>query len=449
MKNLSLFVLLFSPFLFSQNFVGTWNGVLAVQGMQMHLNFNISKTENGFVTTMDSPDQGAKGIPVTKTTVNNNTLLLEIPAGKINYSGTLKNDVISGTFTQNGQEFQMNLSKASESSQALKRPQEPTKPFPHLEEEVVFENKNKDKLSGTLTLPSKMGSFPAVILISGSGPQNRDEELLGHKPFLVLSDFLTRHGIAVLRYDDRGIGQSKGNFSKATSVDFADDVESAVSFLKTRSEINASKIGLIGHSEGGLIAPMVASKNSKIKFLVLLAGPAMKGSALLLLQKEKIERAMGISEGEIEKGQKTFFELYEKLNKKHEESTLKLFLKSKLDAKTADAEIDGILRQLESPWMQFYLNYDPKTALEKTNCAVLALNGENDLQVPFKGNLDIIKNTLNIAKNKNVTTKSYPKLNHLFQTCETGSPAEYGLIEETFSEKTMQDLSDWILKEIK
>ena len=445
-----LLVLLSTQLLLSQKFEGKWLGTLTFSGTQLRLIFNISKTENGYSSTLDSPDQGATGIPVTQTTITNSVLHLEIPAAKLSYTGELKNDTIIGTFKQNGKEFEMNLSKSIIESTELKRPQEPKAPYDYYSEEVTFENKKENVLlSGTLTLPKKEGNYPVVILISGSGPQNRNEELFGHKPFLVLSDYLTKNGIAVLRYDDRGVGKSTGNFTNATSADFATDVNSAIEFLKTRKDIIVSKIGLVGHSEGGLIAPMVASKNKDINFIVLLAAPGLRGAQVLLLQKEKIERTMGIPETAIEEGQRIFSELYKMIYKKEKAENLKTYLKSQLNTKSKDAEeVDAIIDQLDSKWMRFYVNYDPYNAINETKCAVLALNGENDLQVPYKENLDKIQNTLQKSRNNNFKIKSYPKLNHLFQTSTTGSLSEYITIEETFSPNVLQDISDWILKQV-
>jgi hypothetical protein len=246
MKNLTLVILtsLFSLTIYGQDITGQWNGALKIQGTQMRLVFNISQTENSLSSTMDSPDQGAKGIPTTTTSFENSILKITIANAKIEYEGTLGQDnIIVGTFKQGGQSFPMNLSKEKIDKEKLVRPQEPIKPFPYYSEDITFENKKVGiSLAGTLTLPDKEGVFPVVILISGSGPQNRDEELLGHKPFLVLSDFLTKNGIAVLRYDDRGTALSKGDFKTATSADFATDVESAIAYLKTRKEINKKKL---------------------------------------------------------------------------------------------------------------------------------------------------------------------------------------------------------------
>ena len=436
---------------FSQDILGKWNGSLKVQGVELPLIFTISKLENGYSSTMDSPSQGAKNIPTTKTSFENSKLIIEIANAKIEYVGELKNEIISGIFKQNGQEFPMELSRKQYEKKVINHPQEPKAPFSYYSEDVTFEN-NKEKvtLAGTLTLPKKEGNYPVVILISGSGAQNRDEQVLGQKPFLVVSDYLTKNGIAVLRYDDRGTAKSKGNFASSTSANFATDVESAIEYLKTRKEINKNKIGLVGHSEGGMIAPMVASKSKDVNFIVLLAAPGMRGDKLLLLQKEKIERAMATSEPEILKGQKIYGGAYDLILKsKKEDLKLKEYFKSNIGKETSERDIDIMVNQLSSDWVQYYLKYDPAIALEKTKCPVLAVNGEKDLQVPSKENLEVIKKSLLKGGNKKVTIIEFPKLNHLFQTTETGNPSEYETNEETFNEKALQQITSWILNQVK
>ncbi|MFH6944171.1 alpha/beta hydrolase family protein [Flavobacterium sp. FlaQc-50] len=314
MKKLLLLLLAFSSIttVFAQDITGQWNGILKVQGTQLTVVFNVNKNENGFSSTMDSPDQKAIGIPTTSTSYENSTLKIALANFRIEYEGVLgKDNTITGIFKQGGQSFPLNLSKEKIEKEKLVRPQEPVKPFPYYSEDVVFENKSAGiNLAGTLTLPKKEGVFPAVILISGSGPQNRDEELLGHKPFLVLSDYLTKNGIAVLRFDDRGTAASKGDFKTGTSLDFSTDVEAGVQFLLSRKEINKKKIGLVGHSEGGLIAPILASKSKDIAFIVLMAGPGLQGDQLLLLQQKLIAKAGGAFDSDIERtkiiNQKTF-----------------------------------------------------------------------------------------------------------------------------------------------
>jgi hypothetical protein len=453
-----LFTFLTSLTLSAQGITGQWNGVLKVQGTQLRLVFNVTKTENGFSSTMDSPDQGAKGIPVTNTTFENSKIKLEVSAAGIEYNGELKGNEIVGTFKQGGQEFLMNLSRKVIEKEVVKRPQEPTKPYPYYSEDVTFKNtKANILLSGTLTLPKSEGNFPVVILISGSGPQNRDEELLGHKPFLVISDYLTKNGIAVLRYDDRGVGQSKGDFKTATSADFATDVESAIAYLQTRKEINKKKMGLVGHSEGGLIAPIVASQSKDISFIVLLAGTGIQGDKLLLLQQELIAKANGVSESDIKKSIQTNAKIFEMVIKSTDSQKLKTdltnsineTLKNDTTAKfpkgmTKEEFVSIQVNQITSPWMKYFIKFNPATTLEKVKCPVLAVNGAKDLQVPSKENLSAIKNALLKGGNKNVTTKEFPNLNHLFQECKTGLPTEYSTIEQTFSPTVLKEITEWI-----
>lgn len=442
----------------AQDITGQWNGILQVNGIQLRVVFNITKTDTGYSSTMDSPDQGAKGIPVTSTTFENPKLVLEVSNAGIKYEGEWKEGAIIGTFNQRGQSFDMDLKRESIEKAKLIRPQEPVKPYPYTSEEVTFKNEKANiDLAGTLTFPAKEGNFPAVILITGSGPQNRDEELLGHKPFLVLSDYLTRNGIAVLRYDDRGTAKSEGDFKTATSEDFATDVEAAIDYLKTRKEINKKKIGLIGHSEGGLIAPMVASKSKDVSFIVLLAGPGIRGSQLLLMQQELIGRASGISESELQKSKEinsTAFDMVIKTsNTEKLRRELTDYLTQKLiespDAQKAGEKYDSVMikalvDQITSPWMLYFLRYDPAPALEKVKCPVLALNGESDLQVPPKEDLAAIKAVLLKGGNKNITVVELPNLNHLFQECKTGLPAEYAQIEQTFSPTALDEITKWI-----
>lgn len=454
-----LILILTNISLFAQDITGQWFGALKVQGTQLRLVFNITKTNNSLSSTMDSPDQGAKGIPTTTTSFENSVLKITLTSAKIEYEGKLGSDnIIVGTFRQGGQSFPMNLSREKIEKEKLKRPQEPSKPYPYYSEDITFENKLAGiKLAGTLTLPTKEGEYPVVILISGSGPQNRDEELLGHKPFLVLSDFLTKNGIAVLRYDDRGTALSTGDFNTATTADFATDVESAILYLKTRKEIIKNKIGLIGHSEGGLIAPMVASKSKDVAFIVLLAGTGIQGDQLLLLQKKLIEETAGLKDEDIQNGQSSNRKAFDiVINSKSLEqikSDLTLYYKQKLKENPNIQKPEGMndddfvklqVKQIANPWMQYFIKYNPSPNLEKVKCPVLAINGEKDLQVPPKENLNAIKKALAKGRNKNVTIKELPNLNHLFQECKTGSPDEYATIEQTISPKALTEILSWI-----
>jgi hypothetical protein len=457
-KIIALFLTVLTSYsMCGQGITGQWNGVLKIQGIQLRVVFHINKTDTGYASTMDSPDQGAKGLPVSTTSFENSKLKLESKISGFEYNGELKDTIIIGTFRQNGMSLPLNLSKTTiETNQTTfpKRPQEPVKPYPYYSEDVIFKNNNANvTLAGTLTLPQKEGNYPVVILITGSGPQNRDEEILGHKPFLVISDYLTRNGIAVLRYDDRGTAKSTGDFKTATTFDFASDVESAISYLKTRKEINAKKIGLIGHSEGGIIAPMIAAKSKDVAFIVLLAGPGISGDKLILLQKERIEQAMHVDAKEITKSQDIFKGAYQiilhsdtsNLNLKNKIST---YFKKSFGSGVPEEQISAITNQIVNPWMITFLKYNPEPTLEKVECPVLAIAGEKDLQVPPQENLMAIKTALEKGGNKNVTIKLLPNLNHLFQDCKTGLPVEYSEIEETFSPKALDEITKWIKQQV-
>jgi len=463
-KSISIILIILTALAsYGQDITGQWNGVLKVQGIQLRVVFHIDELENVYSSTMDSPDQGAKGIPVTSTSFENSILKLTVSNAGIEYEGVYGNDnIVVGNFKQAGQTFPMNLSKEIVEKEKIIRPQEPTKPYSYYSEDVTFENKKAGiTLAGTLTLPSKSGLFPVVVLISGSGPQNRDEELLGHKPFLILSDFLTKNGIAVLRFDDRGTAFSNGDFKTATSLDFSTDVEAGVQYLKTRIEINKNKIGLIGHSEGGIIAPMVASRSNDISFIVLLAGTGIPGDQLLLLQQKLIGKSLGISDADLLKNEITNKKAFEIVNKSTNSEQLKSDLSNYIKQTLKDnpnagkpegmSEEDFVqlqINQITSPWMQYFIKYDPAPTLEKVKCPVLAINGEKDLQVPPKENLEAIKKALEKGGNKKATTKELPKLNHLFQECETGSPNEYAVIEQTFSPIALTEILNWISKQV-
>ena len=343
------------------------------------------------------------------------------------------------------------------------RPQDPPKPYSYHSEDVKFQNtKANVTLAGTLTLPSKEGNYPAVILITGSGAQNRDAEFFGHKPFLVISDYLTKNGVAVLRYDDRGFGQSTGDFISATPLDFASDVESAISYLKTRKEINKNKIGLVGHSEGGIVAPIVASSSEDVNFIVLLAGLGIQGNKALMQQSEFNLKTSGASESEIQETKEINAGIAEIFAKHQNTEGLKVditkYIQKNVKAIPTYLKPTGITKEqflagqiefISSPSYQFIWTYDPAPTLEKVSCPVLALNGEKDLQVLPKENLEAISNALKKGNNENVTIKELPNLNHFFQESKTGSPVEYASIEQTFSPTALEEISNWILKQVK
>ncbi|MBK8055574.1 MAG: alpha/beta hydrolase [Saprospiraceae bacterium] len=447
-----------------QDITGQWNGILDIQGKQVRLVFHIKEDDEKLTATMDSPDQGAKGIPVSSVTFENMVLKFEVSSAGISFNGILGEDnVVKGTFKQSIYSFPLELTKEKVEKKVIAKPQDPLKPYPYRTEDVIFENKYAGiNLAGTLTLPQQEGIYPAVILISGSGPQNRDSELLGHRPFLVISDFLTKNGIAVLRFDDRGTGASSGNFQSSTSMDFAQDVEAGLAYLRSRKEIDSGKIGLIGHSEGGLIAPIVASRSKDVAFIVLLAGPGLPGDQILLLQQELISKASGISKSVIDKSQKDNKKAFALISKATNETKLKTDLTNhivqildndphpQIPAGMSKEEFVNMqVKQLTSPWMRFFITYDPRPTLRKVKCPVLAINGEKDLQVPYKENLSAIRAALKKGKNKSFVIKELARLNHLFQECTTGAPSEYAVIEQTFSPIALRKMLHWMLLQVK
>jgi len=316
-------------------------------------------------------------------------------------------------------------------------------------------------LAGTLTLPQGEGPFPAVVLISGSGQQDRDETIYNHKPFKVIADHLTRNGIAVLRYDDRGTGGSKGKTNNATSLTNADDAEAAVNYLMQRPEINSKKIGLAGHSEGGLIAPIVASRNADIAFIVSLAGPGVKGYDVILRQTADIMRASGSSETEINETLTANSQLFKMAIAEPDQ---RKFAKSAMEWYSKDLDSKGLSQEerrekmaaftqglvsVNNPWMRYFLETDPAQFWSQVRCPVLALNGEKDLQVSQEMNLPAIKAAMRSGGNRKVKTVMLPGLNHLFQNSETGAPGEYARIEETFSPAALDLITIWIRKTVK
>lgn len=450
-----------------------WQGALEVSGVKLRLVLKISKNPDGTLkATLDSVDQGAMNLPIDSITIENKTMRFVMKSIGGNYEGTLSEDgtAVTGTWTQSGQSLPLAFKRVTETTQALelRRPQEPQRPYPYREEEVFFANPEAGiQLAGTLTLPKGRGPFPAVVLISGSGQQDRDETVFGHRPFLVLADYLTRQGIAVLRYDDRGFGKSTGDPARATSADFATDALAAVRYLQTRKEIDSKKIGLIGHSEGGLIAPLVTVQApDEIAFIVLLAGLGVPGDELLLLQAALILKATGVHDAAIAQNRALQEGMFAVLKEEKDDTAaaerLRGFLtdalakmgeedKKALGFSEVDPEvwIQGQIRSVLTPWFRYFITYDPRPTLAKIQCPVLALNGEKDLQVPSSQNLPEIVKALEAGGNSDYTVVKLPHLNHLFQTSTTGSPSEYAQIEETFSPRALGVISDWILRHVR
>jgi pimeloyl-ACP methyl ester carboxylesterase len=441
--------------------VGTWMGPLAVMGTQLRIVFNLSVADDGSLqATLDSPDQGANGIPVDTATYEDGILKLGINSINGEYEGTLDtaSDEFKGQWKQSGMTFELNLKRQSGAIED-NRPQEPREPYPYKAEEVKYVNKMSAgvELAGTLTIPEGTGPFPAVVLITGSGAEDRNETVFGHRPFLVLADYLTRQGIAVLRSDDRGVGGSTGDYATATSEDFATDALAGVEFLQTRPEIDGKHIGLIGHSEGGIIAPMAALQSDHVAFIVLLAGPGVNGEEILYQQGQDILRAMGAGEeamkAQLDSQKQIFTVVKTEKDPAAAESILRKLMHEiastqpdaqKMTKEELDAQIEVQLGFVNSPWFRFFLTYDPAPTLSKVQVPVLALNGSLDLQVNPGVNLPAIEQALKAGGNQNYTVKELDGLNHLFQHATTGAVSEYSQIEETFAEEAMALIAGWV-----
>lgn len=456
MSRLLIIIILLSTYSLSfSQITGDWFGTLQVQGVQLRMVLHITEAEAGLVTTLDSPDQGAFGIPVAETSFEAPKLSLELSKLGAQFEGQLKQDSLLGFWLQAGRQFPLNFGREAKKATKLKRPQEPVPPFPYQIEEVVFENPEANlQLAGTLTLPNGISKPPVAILISGSGPQDRDESIAGHKPFLVLADHLTRQGIAVLRYDDRGTAKSTGDHSTATTSDFATDVESAMHYLLSRPDIDPTKIGLIGHSEGGIIAPIVAARSKHLAFMVLLASTGISGKELSLMQAQSLrtfevpdeEAFMAFNERAIDlAASDEDLEVIRAQLTQHYNSVRSVMASMMPEGSDLDAFIGQQVSQMTTPWSRFFYNYNPADELEKVkDCPVLSLNGTKDLQVLADVNQSGIEKALEQAGNKDVTIIKIENLNHLFQECETGAMSEYGQIEQTFSPKALTVVSDWI-----
>jgi uncharacterized protein len=467
MKNIFFFLLLFCTATNAQqSFTGAWKGKLAA--FNLTIVFHISEIDGRLTASMDSPDQGAKGIACDQVTVDGNSITITSAMIGASYTGSLSEDkkTITGKFNQGGGSFDLILGKG-EIPVAKPKPQTPQPPFSYHSEDLEFDNADKTvRLAGTLTYPKSGNKFPVAILISGSGQQDRDETIMGHKPFAVIADRLTKLGFAVLRVDDRGIGKSTGEVAKASSADFAKDVITGIEYLKSRKEIDPKKIGLIGHSEGGLIAPIIAAERNDIDFMILLAGPGIKGAELLAEQGEQLILQGGVSKEAVQ----NYLPLYKKFiqlsAEGHDSATLNR--KGRLafttwkqnsnpdlikaigftDEKSTEAILESLISGFSAPWMQFFLASDASLLLEKTSAKVLALNGEKDVQVIAVSNTEGIKKALQKSKSPSYEVKILPGLNHLFQKCTLCTVNEYGMLDETFSETALDEMSKWLQKNV-
>ncbi|MDP6478800.1 MAG: alpha/beta fold hydrolase [Phycisphaerales bacterium] len=442
----------------ARQLIGTWEGTLDVGAVQLRLVIGLQRnsptTIAGYLVSPDqSPDQVAIG-RVDWASDRSVRILIGTVGASFDATLSTSGGTLEGMFTQGGVPFELSLLRV-ESASTVNRPQEPTPPFPYQVEEVTYRNEIGDvTIAGTLTVPDGEGPFPAAILITGSGGQDRNEEIFQHKPFWVIADHLTRRGIAVLRVDDRGIGGSSAgpHPGTATTFDFAGDVEAGVDFLTKRP--NIGPVGLIGHSEGGIIAPIVAARSSSVAFIVLMAGTGVRGDVLLVSQNETLMRAMDADDDEVAASgrlQRALFDIVgdDALSADETEVHLRTLIEADPDfAEAPESEraagMKQALAQLKSPWIRAFVRYNPAPTLAKVTCPVLAINGELDLQVPHTQNLDAIAAALTKGGNTDWTVRAFPGLNHLFQHSETGLVSEYGQIEETISEEVLDFIADWI-----
>jgi uncharacterized protein len=439
-----------------------WVGQLSVVFQKLDVVFR--EFENGEML-FDSVTQRASGFVATKKE-DGDDIQIDVPGVNGTFKGKYNQDKtqIDGTWSQGIVALTLVLKKSEDAivqPSAPQRPQTPQPPFPYDIEEFVVTNKAAEgvKLAGTLTLPTGKEPVPVVVMISGSGPQDRNESILDHKPFWVIADHLTRNGVAVLRCDDRGVGESTGDFGTATSVDFASDVVALVEFLSSHKRIDSKQIGLCGHSEGGIIAPLVAAENKNIAFVVMLAGPGVDGDKILSSQSRLILEAAGAEPAEVErqsKMQRIFLDLAQQLPALEEEGFVNAAL-AQIDPLLTEAErtqgeyeqnVLAAAKQLRSPWFQYFLDYDPAPTLKQLRCPVLALFGSKDLQVDPLLNIPPIKAALSTGGNQDFEVVVLPDLNHLFQKCTTGNIDEYQTIEETFNPIALDKLTSWILKHV-
>jgi pimeloyl-ACP methyl ester carboxylesterase len=435
---------------------GDWaTAVPMASGVMLRLVLHVRTGAGGTVVTLDSPDQLAYAVPIRPFTREGQTVRFTLPAGAgATFEGILAADgkSIAGTWTGAGYKGPLTFASRPVQTAGPARPQTPKPPFPYRTEEVVVDSAPGVKLAGTLTLPQGKGPFPSVVMITGSGAQDRDETILGHKPFAVIADRLTRDGIAVLRVDDRGFAKSTGDFASATDDDFAVDTAANVAFLRKRADIDPARIGLIGHSEGGIVAPKVAAKDSKIAFVVLMAGPGVPLSDVLRVQRAKLLPAMGAGPEQIKQGQALVDHAVSAMRGARDATDAKARALQAIKAEgpgvvRTDAEAEALATQLSSGWMRDLLDYDPAPTLAKLKCPILALNGSKDGQVPPEQNLPAIRAAT--RANPKVTIMELPGLNHLFQTAKTGAVGEYADIEETVAPIALDTMSGWIVKQVK
>ena len=432
--------------LLGQDLEGTWTGSIPLNGNPLELSFTFSKTDTGWLSTLDIPKQGLNGYKIQGTRIVNPLVDLQVPEFNMAYKGSIHSDsLIEGHLFQHGIKLALNLTRANI---ALHRPQNPVGDLPYMTEEITFQTKEGFKLKGTLSLPSSK-SYPLVMLVSGSGPQDRDGTLFGHKPNLVIADYLTRNGIAVLRYDEKGVGASEGTYAGSSIETQYEDVLSALAYIQNRKDLNINALGLIGHSIGGLVSTRVAANSKQIDFLVLLASPGLNGDSLMLQQKADFEKLQGLNDAQIAQGQILVKQAYQIITGTSLQGAA---LKDTLNATYLDAYGSLIpdkaraklVESLSTSELVSLIRSKPKEDLEKITCRVLAMNGTKDFQVSAKENLSAIQQALEKGGNKHVSIQSLEGLNHLLQEADTGDLSEYAQIEQTIAPRVLETLVSWI-----
>lgn len=427
-----------------------WSGTLEIgKANRLTIVFRLWQENDSIKANMDSPNQGVKDIPADSVSIKDNNVYISIDSFKISYKGKFneKDTSIYGIFSQENFNQDIILKPYK-----INRPQEPKKPYPYKEIELTVPNGSVN-LSATITLPEGNGPFPAVVLISGSGPQDRNEEIFYHKPFMVIADYLTKNGFAVLRYDDRGTAKSTGDYKTAGINDFASDAYAAFTFMKNYPGVDPAKVGLIGHSEGGMIAPLLASQHPEIAFIIMMAGLGIRGDELLLLQSELIYKNAKLPANAIKTDQETKKKIFAVIMSEKDTAKIRAKIK-KIYSNVSESDllqlgmkknqIDLVAKQFTTSEMLSIIRFDPCPVLKKVKCPVLALNGDKDMQVPSKQNLKGVQKCLAEGSNTNVTIKELFYLNHLFQSATTGAITEYLDIEETVSPVALEAMVEWL-----
>lgn len=448
-----------------QGIQGSWKGKIVIADLT--LIFNVTSTPTGYSANFDSPDQSVKGYPCSKATFKGDSLLIEIASIKGAYKARWDGkDSLSGIYSQNGRSMIMNMKRFDPSVKlppVAAKPQTPKPPFNYFSEEVEYDNADKSlRYGATFTRPSGNSKCPTVIIISGSGTQDRDGSMFGHKLYWVLADYLTRNGIAVLRVDDRGAGKSSlgKDINGATSLSFSYDVEASMNYLESRADVDKTQVGLIGHSEGAIIAPMVAARRKDVAFIVLWGCPAIGGEETAILQGAYALKQQNIDDNAITAFnglQKNMFDLFKQCATKEAFEPKATVAFKDWKAKQSDAVLSALKINVDAKailksysslydtgWTGYFLRYEPATDLRKVTCPILAITGTKDTQVDAALNLPLIKATMAKTANKDLQTIALPNLNHFLQNANTGDMSEYGNIAETMSPLALKTIDDWI-----